>query len=94
VIVTDEAFDELLDRLQLLEDAVHFVDDEALHECRRDFALAVDRAVRNVVARKDRRNSYTQTLKRHGCRLHFFRSAGRIHLLACSALDDDDEYSK
>jgi hypothetical protein len=100
VIVTDEAFDELLDRLQLLESSVQSVDvdvdlgeidDEAVEQCRRRFALAVDRAMKNVVTRKDRRIWYTQTLKRHGCRLHFVRSGGRIHLIACSALEDDDE---
>lgn len=89
--MTDEAFEELLDRVQLLEDEDQGVDDDGESEReelrRRQFALAVDRAVKKVVTKRDGRLSYTQTLKRHGCRLHFVRSGGRIHLIACLALD-------
>lgn len=94
MIVTDEAFDELLDRAQLIEAAPEVVDDEhdedaELRRCQ--FALAVDRAVKKVVTKRDGRIWYTQTLRRHRCRLHFVRNAGRIHLIACLPLDDGDE---
>jgi hypothetical protein len=101
VIVTDEAFDELLDRVQSIEDAARrrgddgaaFEDAESeeAEQRRLEFALAVDGAVKKVVAKKDGRLGYTQTLRRHRCRLHFVRSAGEIHLVACVALDDCDE---
>jgi hypothetical protein len=98
VIVTEEAFDELLDRADAIGEAVDAERDdadddegEAADASRRQFALAVDRAVKNVVMRKDRRIWYTQTLKRYSCRLHFVRSGGRMHLIACLPLDDEAE---
>jgi hypothetical protein len=90
VVVTDEAFDELLDRLHEV-DRHESADEEEVEMRRRQFALAVARAMKNVVSKKDRRLWYTQTLRRHGCRLHFVRSDGRIHLIACMSLDGDDE---
>lgn len=101
MIVTDEAFDELLDRVcaidgheiaenALTEDDVEDAFEEAEHR-REQFALSVDRAVRCVVAKKDGRTSYTQTLRRYGCRLHFVRNGARVHLIACLPLDEDDE---
>jgi hypothetical protein len=89
VIVTDEAFDELLDRAQSIADGES--DDEEEEARRRQFVIAVDRAVKKVVTRRDRRLWYTQTLKRYGCRLHFVRAAERIHLIACVPLRDGEE---
>jgi hypothetical protein len=91
VIVTDEAFDELLDRVQLLEAGDDDGECEEAELRRRQFAFAVDRAVKMVVTKRDGRVWYTQTLRRHGCRLHFVRTSGTIHLIACLALDEDDE---
>ena len=92
--MTDEAFDELLDRVHQI-DRHESADDEEVELRRRQFAMAVDRAMKNVVSKKDRRLWYTQTLRRQGCRLHFVRSDGRIHLIACLPLegDDDEAYS-
>jgi hypothetical protein len=100
VIVTDEAFDELLERVCAIdghEDIERAPNEEAVEDAfeeaelrRRQFALAVDRAVKYVVTKRDGRTSYTQSLRRYGCRLHFARSSGRIHLIACLALDDDE----
>lgn len=101
MIITEEAFDELLERVcaidghELAETALSEDDvDDAIEEAerrRREFALAVDRAVKYVVTKRDSRVCYAQTLKRYGCRLHFVRSGGRIHLIACLPLDEDDE---
>lgn len=96
MIVTDEAFDELLERVDRLADdpGKPFVDDESEEDPaarRRDqFAFAVDRAVAKVVARRDRRVWYAQTLRRFGCRLHFFRSADLVYLVACAPHDTED----
>lgn len=90
MIVTDEAFDELLDRAALLEED-DGGDPEAGEIRRCNFAHAVDRAVKKVVAKNDGRSSYTQTLRREGCRLHFVRNAAKVYLIACVALDDDDD---
>ena len=89
MIVTDEAFDELLDRAALLEEDENG-DEEAGEMRRRNFALNVDRAVYNVAMKRDGRDSHTQTLRRDGCRLHFVRDAQKIYLIACVALDEDE----
>lgn len=88
MIVRHEAFDELLDRAALAEE-----EGEALGrgiERRRHFAVEVDRAVKRVLARADDRVWHTQTMKRFACRLHFFRHAERIYLIACSDLDGEE----
>lgn len=95
MIVTDDAFDELLDRVSIIDGHEDALEEEAeeVELRRRQFAFDVERAMKNVVAKKDGRLWYTQTLKRHRCRLHFVRSQGRIHLIACFALDEDDDES-
>lgn len=101
MIVTDEAFDELLERVCAIDGHEHIenalteddVDDaiEEAEERRREFAVAVDRAVKYVVTKRDSRVSYTHTLRRYGCRLHFVRSGGRVHLIACLPLEEGEE---
>lgn len=89
MIVTDEAFDELLDRAAIVEGESEEPTEEGA-ERRRLFAVAVDRAVKNASSRRDRRAWQTQTLKRFGCRLHFLRNEKDVFLLACVALDDEE----
>ena len=85
MIVPEHAFDELLDRAALAEE-----DGEATghgDERRRQFALAVDRAVKKALACDDGKPWHTQTLKRFECRLYFFRHVESLFLLACVRLD-------
>lgn len=81
MIVPNDAFDELLDRAALVEE-----EGEASgggEARRRQFALEVDRAVKNVRRAEDGRDWYCRTLRRHGCRLYFFRCTDRLYLVAC-----------
>jgi hypothetical protein len=90
VIVTDEAFEELLDHAALAEESAR--GDQAEEDARRcQFAVSVDRAVKNAVRRQTGRAWSTQTLRRHRCRLHFLRDEHDVYLIACLALADDDD---
>ncbi len=85
MIVRAEAFDELLDRAALAEEHGEATGDG--DERRRQFALEVDRAVKKAVARDDGKAWHTQTLRRHACRLYFYRARDELFLLACVPLD-------
>lgn len=100
VIVTDEAFDEILDRVELVSSDPRLECDgghaDPIATPRQQFVAAVDRAVNKVIARGDGRVVwYTQTLRRFGCRLHFFCTGHYVYLVACVAhgrkLEDVDD---
>ena len=81
MIVPNDAFDELLDRAALAEEE----GERAGHgeQRRRQFALEVDRAVKNVQRAGDERDWYAHTLRRFDCRLYFFRCGERLFLVGC-----------